>query len=95
MKYCHDKNDIPEAPHFAALITKSVTIPGDERSRSAPGHGYPEHIETSIEYIAFARREEMEEWVKKQEASQFGTKNYRIIEAFPRRVTTSVSVEVG
>ncbi len=25
---------------------KSVYIPGDERSRSAPGHGYPEHTET-------------------------------------------------
>lgn len=38
-------DQVPEGPHFALLIytSESVTIPGDERSRTNPGHGYPEH----------------------------------------------------
>ena len=41
--------DVPDAPHYAVLIysTTSVFVPGDERSRTNPGHGYPEHTETS------------------------------------------------
>ena len=41
--------DIPEGPHYAVLVysTHSTHIPGDQRSRDAPGHGYPAHTETS------------------------------------------------
>ena len=41
--------DIPTGPHFAVLIYKSDShhIPGDQRSRESPGHGYPEHTVTS------------------------------------------------
>ncbi len=48
--------DIPDTPHYAVLIYKvvSVYIPGDERSRTHPGHGYPEHTE---------RHETFEHWV--------------------------------
>lgn len=30
-----------------------MTVPGDERSRIAPGHGYPEHTEHYATYEAF------------------------------------------
>jgi hypothetical protein len=43
-------SQIPVVPHFAILRTTSVTIPGDERSRTNPGHGYPESAETFITY---------------------------------------------
>ncbi len=38
-------DQVPSGPHFALLIytSESVTTPGDERSRTNPGHGYPEH----------------------------------------------------
>jgi hypothetical protein len=41
--------DVPDVPHYAVIIysTTSVYVPGDERSRTNPGHGYPEHTETS------------------------------------------------
>ena len=36
-------NDVPKDFHYAVLIfdSTSVYIPGDERSRTNPGHGYP------------------------------------------------------
>jgi hypothetical protein len=46
-------NNIPRGQHWAILQDESVHIPGDERSRQAPGHGYPEHTETFISYRSF------------------------------------------
>lgn len=41
-------DDVPMGHHYAVLVYKSssVFVPGDERSRTNPGHGYPEHYET-------------------------------------------------
>jgi len=38
---------LPQGEHWAILEDSSIHIPGDERSRTNPGHGYPastEHI---------------------------------------------------
>ena len=39
--------DVPNGHHFAVLIycKSSVYVLGDQRSREAPGHGYPEHTD--------------------------------------------------
>lgn len=49
MKRVKIPSDVPTERHFAVLIYKvhSYTIPGDERSRTNPGHGYPEHTEST------------------------------------------------
>jgi hypothetical protein len=43
-----DSSEIPRKPHYAIIIFKEekVTIPGDERSRTNPGHGYPGGVQT-------------------------------------------------
>lgn len=41
-----DLSKFPEGEVYAILTIKSVHISGDERSRTAPGHGYPAHTET-------------------------------------------------
>jgi hypothetical protein len=53
--------DIPQGEHWAILDDNSLRIPGDERSRSAPGHGYPESTEHYVGYTAYTDREEFEE----------------------------------
>jgi hypothetical protein len=53
-------SDIPTAPHWAIIETTSVHIPGDERSRTNPGHGYPASTETFITYRAFTSQAEWE-----------------------------------
>lgn len=58
--------------HYAVLIfsTGSIFVPGDQRSREAPGHGYPEHTEhydsfehwvTTDREVLFAFLDELEE----------------------------------
>lgn len=45
MKYIRSLNDVPKEPHYVILKIDSVHIPGDERSRTHPGHGYPASTE--------------------------------------------------
>jgi hypothetical protein len=44
---------IPDCEHWAIITTTSTYVPGDERSRTNPGHGYPEHTVESINYDAY------------------------------------------
>jgi len=45
MKEVKGPTDIPDGEHLTVLIYKTSTqhVPGDERSRTHPGHGYPAH----------------------------------------------------
>lgn len=62
------KNDVPKEHHYAVLVYKSnsVYIPGDERSRTNPGHGYPASYETydSFEHYVSQDKAEWEAFVK-------------------------------
>lgn len=51
---------MPVQDHFAILRYRRITIPGDERSRTHPGHGYPESVEAVVEYDAYFVRAEWE-----------------------------------
>lgn len=65
MKQAKNPSDIPEGHHYAIIIFKSSTvhIPGDERSRTNPGHGYPASTETySTNEYSFTHNRD--EWVK-------------------------------
>ena len=57
-KYPKTVQEIPDAPFFAVLESTSVYIPGDERSRTNPGHGYPERTESYWNLVVFATEEE-------------------------------------
>lgn len=93
MKYISNKSTFPNQPHYAALVFGSITIPGDERSRTHPGHGYPESTQATVQYIKFDSKDEMEGWVRQQESREYGRPDeYKIIESFPKSIQTSVSV---
>ena len=67
MKRVKGPDEVPEGPHFAVLVydKKSVYIPGDERSRTNPGHGYPEHTEEfdSFEHWVATDEKALDEFV--------------------------------
>lgn len=94
MKWCHSISDIPTGPHYAILDTKSTHIPGDERSRTHPGHGYPESTEYSWDYIVFPDRASWEAEIKKRKGSAFGSKDFIPISATPATISTVIQVEV-
>lgn len=86
-------NEIPTTEHFAVLTQNSRTIhhEGDERSRTHPGHGYPAYTETieSINYQAFATKEELESFL--QHESRWG-RTCRVFKVTPMMVRAFVEV---
>ncbi len=82
---------IPKEPHWAIITESSYYIPGDERSRTNPGHGYPEHYETVIHYSAYT-----DEYDWKQRIRELETHNetYTAIKALPANVRKEVVVTV-
>lgn len=96
LKYVSSASELPTEPCFAALVFDSITIPGDERSRTHPGHGYPESTETAIKCITFASKSDMEAWVSQQEERRFGSpKPYRVIEIKPLAVSIKTVVSTS
>lgn len=97
MKYISNKQECRTGPHFAALVFSTIHIPGDERSRTNPGHGYPAENKPVVEYITFDSRDEMERWVNDQErkAAQYSRKDYQVIEVKPLAVEVKSSVSIG
>lgn len=78
---------------YAALVSKSVTIPGDARSHSHPGHGYPEHTETYLEMVEFADKLAMEAWVASQTRGGYAP-SFKLIQYEELKYETTVSVTV-
>lgn len=59
-KHVSQYSDIPNGPHFVIFTTRGVYVPGDERSRTNPGHGYPASTENVLGYEAFEDRSDWE-----------------------------------
>jgi hypothetical protein len=86
-----DLSNIPKGPHWAIISTTSVTIPGDERSRTNPGHGYPESTETFITYQAFTSQAEWEREVERRIVRKYRAP-FRALKVEPAEVNVRVSV---
>jgi hypothetical protein len=94
MEWCHDISNVPKGPHYAILEQRSISIPGDERSRTNPGHGYPASTEQVWDYIVFKDRNEWENEIKRRSGLVFGNRNFIPISVTPATITTSISVDV-
>lgn len=94
--YVTSPSDIPDEPHYVIIEGASVYIPGDERSRTNPGHGYPASTEHFIRYIIFSSKEEWESEIQRRLSSKWEhDKNFRAVYVSPARVQTSVQVSVS
>lgn len=80
---------------FAVVVDKSYTVPGDERSRTCPGHGYPEHSVNYKEFIEFNSEADFRAWVEREETRAFGKTTYRAIACRPVKVSTRVEIDIA
>ena len=60
-KWAKKAGDIPEEEHYVILEFSLTDVPGDERSREAPGHGYPAHTMSQVDYTIYESKEEWEQ----------------------------------
>ena len=89
-RWVHSLDEMPTEPHYAVMEFGSIYIPGDERSQSCPGHGYPAETVTKIDYIVFKDRESWEVYIKMNK----GHKKIIPVYNTPAQIKTTVSVEV-
>ena len=65
---------------YGIIETSSTFIPGDERSQTHPGHGYPAYTVHHEEITEFKTREEWEKWINEAVNPKFGSpKEFRAI----------------
>ena len=76
-------SDIPNKEHFAIILGRSTHIPGDERSRTNPGHGYPASTEYSIEYYLFFDQTNLKNAIKELNAEN---QPFKLIQVKPLTV---------
>ena len=78
---------------YGALVTKTVTIPGDERSRMHPGHGYPEHTEEYVELVPFENEAAMTAWIQRA-TTGYSKPRFKLIQYKELNYETQVTVKI-
>lgn len=91
MKWCHSVNDIPTGAHYAIVEQRLISIPGDERSRTNPGRGYPASTEQVWDYIVFTDRDSWEAEIRSREAKVFKSQ-YVALTVTPAKVTSTIQI---
>lgn len=95
-KYARTIKDIPTTEHYAIFENESVFIPGDERSRTNPGHGYPESTQHYINYEVYLTREKWEAAIEYRMTDDpyHSKKNFIAAHVKPVSITTKITVKV-
>jgi hypothetical protein len=94
--FVHSSAQMPKGEHWAILEFGSIHIPGDERSRQAPGHGYPEHSEPTIGYEAFDSEAEMRSVMERRFKTTSDAMRYlgiHVTETFSGRMVSVVEAK--
>lgn len=91
-----DVSKFPMSTHYAIMTfsTRSIHHEGDERSRTHPGHGYPEYTETIHEtkYHAFPDKET---WTQMVEAlTKMSEVTFKAMEVKVARPKMTVTVDI-
>lgn len=93
-KWIHKADEVPKGPHFAIFESNSIHVPGDERSRQYPGHGYPASTEYFMSYIAFDTKEEWEADIQERVTRKNADK-FVAVQVIPATIETKVVVNVS
>lgn len=87
MKYVFKKEDLPNNKHYAVLVFRKEFVPGDERSVTNPGHGYPAHYVNRTDYISFDSQKDLSDWILRNRE-----KEYSVVVSVPAKVTIQSQV---
>lgn len=93
--YVNKKEDLPPGEHFAILVFSSVYVPGDERSRTNPGHGYPAYNQPVTNVEVYATRELWEAEINKRTQSPNVYESWTACVIKIPNIVKTVKVEIG
>lgn len=84
-------DELSNEPFYAILHPVSTHVPGDERSKTNPGHGYPEHIVQTWNIEVFDNKESWHDAIIRLEKANH---KYKAIQAIPAKVSTETIVSI-
>lgn len=90
------KNFPVDGIFFAIVRNETIVVPGDQRSKDMPGHGYPKHFEDKASIEWFSDEAEFKARVLELTYPEsFGTrKEFRAFRMQPITVNPKVDVEI-
>jgi hypothetical protein len=99
-KYVSHVRDIPTKECWVIIKDIAIAIPGDERSKQDPGHGYPEHTDHYAQVYEVFDTEE--DFVQAMNACAYSehlaggllNPNFRGVKVIPYDVTVTVQAKV-
>jgi len=94
---CKISEDIPKISNWAIVEFNTHFIPGDERSKSCPGHGYPDSYETSATYVAYDNEQEWKNDIASKLNSAYGisNRNFVAMKVTPANISTEITIKVS
>ena len=94
-KYVSRVEDVPTVEHYALIKTNSVHIPGDERSRTHLGHGYPAETKYFVSYEAYFTEEKLLQAIRQIEESKFSSNEpFRAIKITPMKISKTLTISI-
>lgn len=94
-KYATEITDVPDKEHWVILLNDGVYIPGDERSITNPGHGYPEEKRSFLSYKIYLTKEKLLEAIQELENPKYGSKQpYKVLKVTPVKIETKLTIDM-
>jgi hypothetical protein len=93
--FIRSPHDLPNKKLFAIITGDTIYIPGDERSRTNPGHGYPAETRP---FVSLQVTEKEDVWKAKIAAlstsKDYSSQQFRAFIITPVDIGVTVSVDV-
>jgi hypothetical protein len=84
-------SDLNQDKLFIILKPITVTMPGDERSRTNPGHGYPEYTESYWNMSSYDNEQDWKAEIIRMESSKY-KEEYKALMCIAPKIETSVNI---
>lgn len=85
---------LPKGEHWAIIGGTSVSIPGDLRSETNPGHGYPAHTDNFVTYEAYTDEGEFKSALERAYKSGIRTvRGIHVVATYTSRTTITLEAE--
>lgn len=79
----------PDCDHWAIITESTIYIPGDERSRTNPGHGYSATTEQVIKYDAYTDYNSFElDCIRLTKTN----KKFKVMKVVPLTIKTNITI---
>ena len=94
--FCKNSESIPKFSHWAIVEFSSYFVPSDDRSKSCPGHGYPDSYETTATYVAYDNETEWKNDISRKLNPTYGPpdQNFVAMKVSPANISTEFIIKV-